>query len=55
RNAQLKALIDQGVVDALAACDADRSRNGEDNHDSGMGVRRQAPLAYECTYPDFIK
>ncbi|GKD60629.1 hypothetical protein Tco_1298138, partial [Tanacetum coccineum] len=55
RNAQLKALIDQGVVDALAACDADRSRNGEDNHDSGTGVRRQAPLARECTYPDFMK
>ncbi|GJT48614.1 hypothetical protein Tco_0974771 [Tanacetum coccineum] len=27
-NAQLKALIDQGVVDALATRDADRSRNG---------------------------
>nr|GEX14133.1 hypothetical protein [Tanacetum cinerariifolium] len=41
-NAQLKALLDQCVVDALAACDANRSRNGEDSHDSGMGVRRQA-------------
>ncbi|GJV70953.1 putative reverse transcriptase domain-containing protein [Tanacetum coccineum] len=54
-NAQLKALIDQGVADALAARDADRSRNGEDNHDYGTGVRRQAPLARECTYPDFMK
>ncbi|GKA08419.1 reverse transcriptase domain-containing protein [Tanacetum coccineum] len=54
-NAQLKELIDQGVADALAACDADRSRNGEDSHDSGTGVRRQAPLARECTYPDFMK
>ncbi|GKF10353.1 hypothetical protein Tco_0048279, partial [Tanacetum coccineum] len=44
-DAQLKALIDQGVADALAARDADRSRNGKDNHDSGTGVRRQAPLA----------
>ncbi|GKD67295.1 putative reverse transcriptase domain-containing protein [Tanacetum coccineum] len=52
---QLKALIDQGVADALAARDADRSRNGEDNHDSGTGVKRQAPLARECTYPDFMK
>ncbi|GJR21856.1 reverse transcriptase domain-containing protein [Tanacetum coccineum] len=52
---QLKILIDQGVVDALAARDADRSRNGEDNHDSGMGVRRQAPLARECTYLYFMK
>nr|GFA75653.1 hypothetical protein [Tanacetum cinerariifolium] len=25
------------------------------NHDSGTGVRRQAPLAYECTYQDFMK
>ncbi|GKC70212.1 putative reverse transcriptase domain-containing protein [Tanacetum coccineum] len=52
---QLKRLIDQGVADALAARDADRSRNGEDSHDSGTGVRRQAPLARECTYPDFMK
>nr|GEV54519.1 hypothetical protein [Tanacetum cinerariifolium] len=25
------------------------------NHDSGTGVRRQAPPARECTYPDFMK
>ncbi|GKB35351.1 hypothetical protein Tco_0880293 [Tanacetum coccineum] len=54
-NAQLKALIDQGIADALAARDADRSMNGDDNHNSGTGVRRQAPLARECTYTDFIK
>ncbi|GKG18593.1 hypothetical protein Tco_0372891, partial [Tanacetum coccineum] len=54
-DAQLKALIDQGVADALAARDADRSRNGKDSHDSGTGVRRQAPLVRECTYPDFMK
>nr|GEY31609.1 hypothetical protein [Tanacetum cinerariifolium] len=52
---ELKALIDQGVVNALAARDADRSRNGEDNHDSGMGARRQAPPTRECTYQDFMK
>ncbi|GKE53619.1 hypothetical protein Tco_1488775, partial [Tanacetum coccineum] len=34
-------LIDQGVANALAARDADRSRNGEDSHDLGTGVRRQ--------------
>ncbi|GKD29784.1 hypothetical protein Tco_1240562 [Tanacetum coccineum] len=34
---QLKRLIDQGVVDALAARDANRSQNGEDSHDSGTG------------------
>ncbi|GJU53069.1 putative reverse transcriptase domain-containing protein [Tanacetum coccineum] len=44
-EAQLKALIDQGVANALGACDANRSRNGEDSHDLGTGVRRQAPLA----------
>ncbi|GJR21859.1 putative reverse transcriptase domain-containing protein [Tanacetum coccineum] len=44
-----------GVADALPARDTDRSRNGEDSHDSGTGVRRQAPLARECTYPDFMK
>ncbi|GJU49723.1 putative reverse transcriptase domain-containing protein [Tanacetum coccineum] len=54
-NAQLKALIDQGVANALAARDVERSRNGEDRHDSGTGVRRQAPPARECTYPDFMK
>ncbi|GKA23186.1 reverse transcriptase domain-containing protein [Tanacetum coccineum] len=54
-NAQLKALIDQGIGDALATHDADRSMNGDDNHNSGTGVRRQAPLARECTYPDFMK
>ncbi|GKD54490.1 putative reverse transcriptase domain-containing protein [Tanacetum coccineum] len=42
---QLKRLIDQGVADALAVCDADRSRNDEDSYDSGTGVRRQAPPA----------
>nr|GEU78303.1 putative reverse transcriptase domain-containing protein [Tanacetum cinerariifolium] len=54
-DAQLNALIDQGIADSLAARNADRSRNGEDNHDSGTGVRRQAPLAHECTYPNFMK
>nr|GFC00570.1 hypothetical protein [Tanacetum cinerariifolium] len=54
-NAQLKALIDQGVANALAARDADRSQNGEDSHDFGMGARRQASPARECTYQDFMK
>ncbi|GKC58910.1 putative reverse transcriptase domain-containing protein, partial [Tanacetum coccineum] len=44
-----------GVADALAPRDTDRSQNGQDNHDSGTGVRIQAPLAHECTYPDFMK
>ncbi|GJS33943.1 putative reverse transcriptase domain-containing protein [Tanacetum coccineum] len=52
---QLKRLIDHGIADALAARDADKSQNGEDSHDSGMGVRRQAPPTRECTYLDFMK
>ncbi|GKG05713.1 hypothetical protein Tco_0325799, partial [Tanacetum coccineum] len=35
-NAQLQAMIDQGVIAALAACDA--NRNGDDNHTSGTGI-----------------
>ncbi|GJT04537.1 putative reverse transcriptase domain-containing protein [Tanacetum coccineum] len=54
-NEQLKRLIAQGVADVLAKCETTRSRNGEDIYDSGMGGRRQAPLARKCTYPDFIK
>ncbi|GKA82742.1 hypothetical protein Tco_0789490 [Tanacetum coccineum] len=54
-NARLKALTDQGITGALAAHDTDRSKNGVDSHNSGTGVRRQAPLARECTYPDFMK
>ncbi|GKA97039.1 hypothetical protein Tco_0824933 [Tanacetum coccineum] len=47
--------LKQGVVNALAARDADKSRNGEDIQDSGTGVRRQTPLAREYTYLDFMK
>ncbi|GJR50440.1 hypothetical protein Tco_1400961 [Tanacetum coccineum] len=36
-NAQLKALIYQGIADALAACDIDRSMNGNDSHNLGTG------------------
>ncbi|GJR08551.1 hypothetical protein Tco_0791203 [Tanacetum coccineum] len=52
---QLKALIAQGVADVLAERDATRSRNGEDSHDSGTGVRREKQADRECTYPDFMK
>nr|GEX11466.1 putative reverse transcriptase domain-containing protein [Tanacetum cinerariifolium]GEX12218.1 putative reverse transcriptase domain-containing protein [Tanacetum cinerariifolium] len=44
-----------GIANALAARDADRSQNDEESHDSGMGARRQAPSACECTYQDIIK
>ncbi|GJS36988.1 hypothetical protein Tco_0535370 [Tanacetum coccineum] len=54
-NAQLKAMIDQGVTDALAARDADRNTNGDDSHNSRTCVRRTERVARECTYPDFMK
>nr|GEV51226.1 hypothetical protein [Tanacetum cinerariifolium] len=54
-NAQLKALIDQGVADPLAARDANRSRNGDDSHNSGTGSRRTKRTTHGCTYTDFLK
>ncbi|GKE14484.1 hypothetical protein Tco_1422061, partial [Tanacetum coccineum] len=55
-DAQIKALISQGVVDALEEIKANRtSRNGDDSHDSGSGGRRQVSTVYECTYTDFLK
>ncbi|GJS85975.1 putative reverse transcriptase domain-containing protein [Tanacetum coccineum] len=54
-NAQLQAMIDQGVTAALVARDAIRSTNGEDSHNSGTGVRRNERATRECTYPDFMK
>ncbi|GJR72372.1 putative reverse transcriptase domain-containing protein [Tanacetum coccineum] len=52
-NAQIQAMINEGVTAALAARDA--TRNGDDSHTSGMGVRRPVQVARECTYPDFLK
>nr|GEZ64705.1 hypothetical protein [Tanacetum cinerariifolium] len=54
-NAQLQALIDQGVAVALAERDADRSKNGDNNNNSGTGERRQMTTPRECTYTDFLK
>nr|GFC13507.1 hypothetical protein [Tanacetum cinerariifolium] len=48
-------MIDQGVTAALAARDALRSTNGNDSHNSGIGVRRTKRAARECTYTDFLK
>nr|GEY94698.1 hypothetical protein [Tanacetum cinerariifolium] len=50
-NAQLQAMIDQGLTVALAARDA--NMNGDDSHTSGTG--RPAQVARECTYTDFLK
>ncbi|GJX80246.1 reverse transcriptase domain-containing protein [Tanacetum coccineum] len=52
-NAQLQAMIDQGVSAALAARDA--NRNGVDSHTSGTSVRGYERIARECTYQDFMK
>nr|GFA97297.1 hypothetical protein [Tanacetum cinerariifolium] len=54
-NAQLQVMINQGVTAALAARDALRSTNGDDSHNSGMGVRRTERATRECTYIDFLK
>ncbi|GJW43746.1 hypothetical protein Tco_0072545 [Tanacetum coccineum] len=52
-NAQIQAMINEGVTAALAARDA--TRNGDDSHTSGTGAKRPVQVARECTYPDFLK
>ncbi|GJU77957.1 putative reverse transcriptase domain-containing protein [Tanacetum coccineum] len=47
-NAQLQAMIDQGVSAALAARDA--NRNGDDSHTSGTGGRRTERIT-ETVFP----
>nr|GFB77458.1 reverse transcriptase domain-containing protein [Tanacetum cinerariifolium] len=54
-NAQLQAMIDQGVTATLAARDALRSTNGDDSNNSRSGVRRTERATRECTYTDFLK
>ncbi|GJS44144.1 reverse transcriptase domain-containing protein [Tanacetum coccineum] len=51
----IRALIAQGIANALAEHEANRSRNGGDNHESGSDERSQVPTARECTYGDFLK
>ncbi|GJV01596.1 putative reverse transcriptase domain-containing protein [Tanacetum coccineum] len=51
----IKALIEQGIATALAEHDTDRSRNGNDSHDSGTGGRKHVSNVRECTYTDFLK
>ncbi|GJR48454.1 putative reverse transcriptase domain-containing protein [Tanacetum coccineum] len=54
-DATIKALIAQGVVDALAEYEAHRSSgNGDDSNDSGSG-RRTERATRKCTYSDFLK
>nr|GEX00170.1 hypothetical protein [Tanacetum cinerariifolium] len=49
------ALIDRGVAATLVERDADRSRNGDNNNDSGTDGRRQVTTQRECTYTNFLK
>ncbi|GJW49236.1 putative reverse transcriptase domain-containing protein [Tanacetum coccineum] len=54
-DAAIKALIAQGVANALAEYEAHRSSgNGDNSHESGSG-RRIERAARECTYTDFLK
>nr|GFB66569.1 hypothetical protein [Tanacetum cinerariifolium] len=51
-EAQLQALIDQGVATGMAEAEASRVRNGYGSN--GLGPRL-AQTVRECTYPDFLK
>ncbi|GKD89605.1 hypothetical protein Tco_1365112 [Tanacetum coccineum] len=54
-DATIKALIAQGIADALAEYEAHRSSgNGDDSHDS-RSDRRTERATHECTYNDFLK
>ncbi|GJR60921.1 reverse transcriptase domain-containing protein [Tanacetum coccineum] len=46
-------MIDEGVTAVLAA--RATTRNGDDSHTSGTGVRRNERTVRECTYQDFMK
>ncbi|GJX01017.1 putative reverse transcriptase domain-containing protein [Tanacetum coccineum] len=52
-SAQIQAMIDEGVTAVLAA--RATTRNGDDSHTSGTGVRRNERAVRECTYQDFMK
>nr|GEZ25350.1 reverse transcriptase domain-containing protein [Tanacetum cinerariifolium] len=50
-EAQLQALINQGVAAVMAKAEASRVRNGYGINGSGP---RLAQAVRECTYPDFL-
>ncbi|GKC25804.1 putative reverse transcriptase domain-containing protein [Tanacetum coccineum] len=54
-DAQLKDVIAQGIAKALAEIKANRSRNGDHNHDSGTEVRRPVQVVCKCIYNYFLK
>ncbi|GKG00109.1 hypothetical protein Tco_0301799 [Tanacetum coccineum] len=51
-EAQLHALIDQGVAAVMAEAEASRVRNGYNSNGSGP---RPAQVARECSYSGFLK
>ncbi|GJR23022.1 putative reverse transcriptase domain-containing protein [Tanacetum coccineum] len=51
-EAQLQALINQGVAAAMAEAEASRVRNGYNSNGSGP---RPAQTARECSYSEFLK
>ncbi|GKB23252.1 putative reverse transcriptase domain-containing protein [Tanacetum coccineum] len=51
-EAQLQALIDQGVAAAMAEAEASRVRNDYNSNDSGP---RPAQTARKCSYSEFLK
>nr|GEU95589.1 hypothetical protein [Tanacetum cinerariifolium] len=53
-NAQLQAMIDQGVTATLAARDALRSMNGDDSHNSGTGIEGVASLSQWCERMEYV-
>ncbi|GJT72393.1 hypothetical protein Tco_1031679 [Tanacetum coccineum] len=54
-DAQLKDVIAQGIAKALAEIKANRSRNGDHNHDSESDGIRRMPVARAYTISDFLK
>ncbi|GJR32745.1 hypothetical protein Tco_1108977 [Tanacetum coccineum] len=51
-NAQIQAMINEGVIAALAARDA--TRNGDDSHTSGTVPEGPVQDCSDSTYPDFL-
>ncbi|GKE80736.1 hypothetical protein Tco_1550736 [Tanacetum coccineum] len=47
-NAQLQTMINQGIIAALAARDA--NTNGVDSHNSGTGARRNENVGNDIAY-----
>ncbi|GJT05982.1 putative reverse transcriptase domain-containing protein [Tanacetum coccineum] len=52
-NAQIQAMINEGVTAALAA--RMQPELGDESHTSGIGFQRPVQVARECTYLDFLK